>query len=151
MGRSSGAWRSTVHRGLVKVVLSGEIWVVTLGEIIPGSGDSKVMLAKDLLVPKPNCVTHRVTGESFRQDWVRTLGCAFSFFSPLSPFLCLILLPDPGQGDEWTEVICHGTESLSSHMLFLDNGELFLLPSFPPSQQIFIAYLQCAKHWKVHG
>ena len=62
-------------------------------------------------------------------------------------FLGLVLLSH--QEGEWTEATCCGTESLGSHVLFLDNSELFLhlfpLPSFhppslPPSKYLWHTY-----------
>lgn len=104
----------------------GQVWVMTWGKGIPGTGS--VMLAKGLSVQKQNSVPRRVTGEPLRQEWCRTLRCTFSFFIPLSPFLCLILFPDPREWGrslyEWTEDVCTGTVTE-----FPSDSE----PSFPPS------------------
>lgn len=125
-------------RLLYLVGWSKSFWGVNF-ELWPGGRSfqaegTAVWCLQDLAVQKQNDITHQVTGEPLRG--VRMLGHTFSFLSPLSPFLCLILLPDPGQGDAWTEALCHGTESVGAQVPFLDTSEFFLLPSpplFPPS------------------
>lgn len=151
--RNGGAWTSAVLGGLVKVILRGQLWVVTWGEIIPGRGDSSVMLARLscseaewhnpssdwwTLKRSKDAWTHFQLPQSFvslsvphSSPWSRAGGCVDR--GPLP----------------WDRVSgCPG--ALPWHQWILPSSFPSPVPSllFSP-QQTFVEYLQCAKSWKV--